>query len=76
MSRRPKTPAGVDAAIMRYLLNGDADLWAVALLERRIGNRAAVEASLARLRREGLIYERSLGFVTASRVARKRKRVS
>ena len=69
MPRKPRTPAGVDAAILRYLLDG-RDLWAVTVLERRIGNRAAVEASIARLRRKGLIYEASYGFVGATKAAR------
>lgn len=65
---RPETPA-IDKAILRWLLDSNYDLWAVAVLERRIGNRAAVEASLARLRRRGLIYEVSYGFVGATKAA-------
>lgn len=57
------------------LLDKNFDLSAVAVLERSIGDRAAVAASLARLRREGLIYEESVyGFVAATNAARLRAR--
>jgi len=67
---RPKTERGIDAAILRCLLDERFDLWAVAALERKFGERAAVRASLARLRRRGLVHEAGLGFVTATKAAR------
>jgi hypothetical protein len=70
----PETPEAIDKAILRCLLDRNFDLWAVAALERKIGDRAAVAASLARLRREGLIYEGVYGFVTATKAARLRSR--
>lgn len=68
---RPETPEAIDKAILRLLLDRNFDLTAVAVLERRIGNRAAVAASLARLRREGLIYEGVYGFVAETKAARR-----
>jgi hypothetical protein len=68
---RPKTARGIDAAILRCLLDERFDLWAVAALERKFGDRAVVTASLARLRRRGLVYEGAFGFVTASQAARR-----
>lgn len=62
----------MDAAILRCLLDERFDLWAVAALERKFGDRSAVAASLARLRREGLIYEGAHGFVTATQAAHHR----
>lgn len=70
----PETPEATDRAILRMLLDKNFDLSAVAVLERRIGDRAAVAASLARLRHDGLIYEESVyGFVAATNVARRHR---
>lgn len=73
---RPKTARGIDAAVLRCLLDERFDLWAVAALERKFRDRAMVAASLARLRRRGLIYEGVFGFVTATHVARSASRTT
>lgn len=68
---RPETPEAIDKAILRWLMDRNYDLWAVAFLERRVGDRQAVRASIRRLRREGLIYEGAFGFVAVTRAGRK-----
>ncbi len=70
---RPETPEAIDKAILRWLLDRNYDLTAVAVLERRVGDSSAVKASLARLRREGLIYESPFGFVAITRGARRQR---
>jgi hypothetical protein len=67
-----QAPEAIDKQILHWLLDGNYDLWAVAELERRIGDRAVVAASLARLRRDGLIRELPLGFVLATKAADRR----
>lgn len=64
----------IDKATLWLRLDRNYDLWAVAVLERKFGDRAAVAASLARLRHEGLIYEGVYGFVTATRAGRTKAR--
>ena len=58
----------VDDAVMGLLLSVPG-LWAVAEVEREIGDRAATADSLARLVGGGLVH-RLDGFVFASRAAR------
>lgn len=69
----PQTPDEFDAAVLRYVLDKRFDLWCAAELGRLLGDGPAVEACLVRLRRAGLIYEASYGFVGATKAARDRK---
>jgi hypothetical protein len=69
--QRSSSPEEIDGAIMGLLLDDRFDLWAIAEIEREIGDPVATGDSLRRLRGAGLVHEiGSGGFVTASRAAR------
>lgn len=69
-AQRSYSPEQIDAAIMGLLLDERFDLWAVAEVEREIGDSVATRDSLARLRGAGLIHEIDADFVAATRAAR------
>jgi hypothetical protein len=68
--QRNWSPEQVDAAVMGMLLDDRFDIWAVAEIEREIGDSIATRDSLRRLRGTGLVHELANGFVMASRAAR------
>ncbi len=69
--RSPWSRIGRYAAVMGLLLEERFDLWAVAEVEREIGNAVAVRDSLRSLHGAGLIHEIDMGgFVMPSRAAR------
>lgn len=67
------TPAGQDAgnddAVLGLLLYEDHGLWAVAEVEREIGDQVVVADSLARLYGAGLVHRVAGDFVCATRAA-------
>ena len=60
----------MDAAVMGLLLDERFHVWAIAEVERQIGDAVAVRDSIGRLRGAGLVHElTALGFVMPSRAA-------
>jgi hypothetical protein len=59
----------MDSAVMTLLLDDRFDIWAVAEVERAIGDPVAVADSLRRLRANSLIHQIAPDFVKPSRAA-------